>query len=443
MFPAREPACTAAESSSLRSPAASERRSTCIPPTRSWNACSMFQQALAGRDHLVCYAVKANSALAILKLLADHGAGFDIVSGGELERVIAAAPEAVGRVVFSGVGKTAAEIDRALIAGILEFNVESEAELELLAARAKEAQNQDPVCTSRQSRCLRRDASIHLDWSARAQVRYRHPAGLLAIYRSAAEPSLAGAAWGKRSHRLADPVRRSVWRCAGAGEQAGSPAWPRGHRSSSLSMRAGGWASITTAAAFDPAARVQEYAAAIDRALEGFQGPAAARARPFSRRPGRGPGGACAAGEAQWKQDVCHHRCGHERPHPPGALPGLPRHRARDSARGPPPYRGCRWAGVRVGRLLRPRSQLGPVAPGDLVALLDAGAYGMAQSSNYNTRLRPAEVLVEGPRRGSSAGARRWLTCWPRRYSNPAGARPHSLLARPLKALGCQSSERR
>ena len=96
----------------------------------------MFQQALAGRDHLVCYAVKANSALAILKLLADRGAGFDIVSGGELERVLAAAPEAVGRVVFSGVGKTAAEIDLALKAGILEFNVESEAELELLAARA-------------------------------------------------------------------------------------------------------------------------------------------------------------------------------------------------------------------------------------------------------------------------------------------------------------------
>ncbi len=72
---------------------------------------AMFQQALAGREHLVCYAVKANSALAILKLLAERGAGFDIVSGGELERVIAAAPEAVGRVVFSGVGKTAAEID--------------------------------------------------------------------------------------------------------------------------------------------------------------------------------------------------------------------------------------------------------------------------------------------------------------------------------------------
>ncbi|MGH9561631.1 MAG: diaminopimelate decarboxylase, partial [Terracidiphilus sp.] len=64
----------------------------------------LFEKALAGREHLVCYAVKANSALAIIKLLAKNGAGFDIVSGGELERVLAAAPETVGRVVFSGVG---------------------------------------------------------------------------------------------------------------------------------------------------------------------------------------------------------------------------------------------------------------------------------------------------------------------------------------------------
>ena len=74
----------------------------------------LFQAALKRREHLVCYAVKANSALAILKLLAVHGAGFDIVSGGELERVMAVAPEAVERVVFSGVGKTSAEIDLAL-----------------------------------------------------------------------------------------------------------------------------------------------------------------------------------------------------------------------------------------------------------------------------------------------------------------------------------------
>ena len=87
-----------------------------------------FEEAFAGHEHLICYAVKANSNLAILHLLAWMGAGFDIVSGGELQRVLAAGG-AAGKVVFSGVGKTVAEIRLALNAEILCFNVESEAEL--------------------------------------------------------------------------------------------------------------------------------------------------------------------------------------------------------------------------------------------------------------------------------------------------------------------------
>ncbi|HYC47586.1 MAG TPA: diaminopimelate decarboxylase [Burkholderiales bacterium] len=87
-----------------------------------------FSGAFAGRDHLVCYAVKASSSLGILDLFGRLGSGFDIVSGGELARVIAAGGDP-GRVVFSGVGKSEAEIRAALNAGILCFNVESEAEL--------------------------------------------------------------------------------------------------------------------------------------------------------------------------------------------------------------------------------------------------------------------------------------------------------------------------
>ncbi len=90
-----------------------------------------FEQALSGRSHLICYAVKANSNLAILNVFAKLGAGFDIVSGGELQRVLAAGG-AASRVVFSGVGKTAAEMQLALEAGILCFNVESAAELQRL-----------------------------------------------------------------------------------------------------------------------------------------------------------------------------------------------------------------------------------------------------------------------------------------------------------------------
>lgn len=95
---------------------------------RHWHA---FDDALAAHDHLVCFAVKANSNLAVLNILAKLGSGFDIVSGGELERVLAAGGDA-GKIVFSGVGKTATEMRRALDVGIRCFNVESEAELILL-----------------------------------------------------------------------------------------------------------------------------------------------------------------------------------------------------------------------------------------------------------------------------------------------------------------------
>ena len=97
----------------------------------------LFQQSFQTRPHTICYAVKANSSLAILRLLAQHGAGFDIVSGGELARVAKAHKPALRKVVFSGVGKQAWEIDAALQADILLFNVESDAELDLLAARAQ------------------------------------------------------------------------------------------------------------------------------------------------------------------------------------------------------------------------------------------------------------------------------------------------------------------
>ena len=95
-------------------------------------ALSSYQRALTGRDHLICYAMKANSTLAVLQTFAQAGCGFDIVSGGELERVLAvgAAPS---KIVFSGVGKTRAEMRRALEVGVMCFNVESEAELEVLS----------------------------------------------------------------------------------------------------------------------------------------------------------------------------------------------------------------------------------------------------------------------------------------------------------------------
>ncbi len=251
--------------------AASARRSTSTPPTRLPSALRLFQQALAGRDHLVCYAVKANSALAILKLLAQHGAGFDIVSGGELERVLAAAPEAVGRVVFSGVGKTAAEIDLALKAGILQFNVESEAELELLAARARKLK-------VRARFALRVNPDVFADTHPYISTGLReHKFGIdirraPAIYKSA-----AGNRWleahGVSVHigsqiRSADPFGAAIERVS----KLVQPTPARRHRASELSMPAAAWASIITAAHSMPRPKCRNMPRRSKRALGGFDG---------------------------------------------------------------------------------------------------------------------------------------------------------------------------
>lgn len=108
------------------------------------DAFQRYDRAFGSRPHLICYAAKANSNLAILNVLARLGSGFDIVSAGELERVLAAGGEP-GKIVFSGVGKTAEEMRRALDAGILCFNVESESELQRLDRIAGQAGRKAPV----------------------------------------------------------------------------------------------------------------------------------------------------------------------------------------------------------------------------------------------------------------------------------------------------------
>jgi diaminopimelate decarboxylase len=108
------------------------------------NALAAYQRGFTGRNALICYGMKANSSLAILQVFAQAGCGFDIVSGGELERVLAvgAAPS---KIIFSGVGKTRAEMLHAIKVGIACFNVESEAELEVLSEVAQSVGKIAPV----------------------------------------------------------------------------------------------------------------------------------------------------------------------------------------------------------------------------------------------------------------------------------------------------------
>ncbi len=104
-----------------------------------------FAHAFQSVPYTLCYSVKANSTLAILRVVSREGAGFDVVSGGELQRVLRASRKAASKVVFSGVGKTAAEMELALRSGILLFNIESASELTLLAATAAKLKKRAPV----------------------------------------------------------------------------------------------------------------------------------------------------------------------------------------------------------------------------------------------------------------------------------------------------------
>jgi len=356
----------------------------------------LFQDALKGRDHLVCYAVKANSALAILKLLAERGAGFDIVSGGELERVIAAAPEAVRRVVFSGVGKTAAEIDLALTAEILQFNVESEAELDLLAARAKKLKK-------RARFALRVNPDVFAETHPYISTGLReHKFGIDIGQAKRIYKRVAGNKWleahGVSVHigsqiRSAEPFGAAMERVAklvGQLKQEGIEL---------KAVDAGGGLGIDYhGGAFDPAAKVGEYAAAIEKALGGFEGK-------LLLEPGRflvAQAGALVAKVVTVKKNgtktfvitdaamndlirpalyQAHH----------DIVPVRPR-------AGRPRVVDVVGPVCETGDFFARDRKLGPVGAGELVALLDAGAYGMAQSSNYNTRMRPAEVLVTGAR---------------------------------------------
>ena len=356
----------------------------------------LFQSAFAGREHLVCYAVKANSSLAILKLLAGQGAGFDIVSGGELARVIAAAPDAAGRIVFSGVGKTADEIDCALGAGILEFNVESEAELQLLAARAKQRKVKARFA-------LRVNPDVFADTHPYISTGLReHKFGIdirkaAAIYRAAAknkwlEPHGISVHIGSQI-RSAEPFGAAIRRVSRLAAQL------KNEGIALKAIDAGGGLGIDYHGGSDgseAAAKVAEYAGAIEKALAGFE-------CRLLIEPGRfivAQAGALVTRVLNVKKN--------------GKKTFVITDAAMNDLIRPALYQAYheivpvrqRAGRMRVVDVVGPVCETGdffardrqvkPVEPGDLLALLDAGAYGMAQSSNYNSRMRPAEVLVEG-----------------------------------------------
>jgi diaminopimelate decarboxylase len=353
-----------------------------------------FDRAFAGVAHTVCYSVKANSNLTILRLLARLGSGFDIVSGGELER-LRRAGVAGKRIVFSGVGKTREEIREALRAGILLFNVESEEELEMLAEEAARrgvaasaALRVNPDVGAGAHPHISTGRRVHkfgVDWARAAGV-YR--AGL----------RMASIRWrgvtahiGSQILKL-DPFRQALARLATLVE----------------SLRRDGVGVDYLDFGGGLGVRYSDERPPDVRAYGKLVASAARKLRcHLLLEPGRsiiGPAGILLTRVVRRKQnggktflvvdagmndlirpalyDAVHSATTVRRPSP------RERRTAVDIV-GPV----CETGDSFLADWPMPET-----APGDLVAIWGAGAYGFVQSSNYNSRRRPAEILVEGSR---------------------------------------------
>jgi len=354
-----------------------------------------FDAAFRKVPHTICYSVKANSNLSILKMLARRKSGFDVVSGGELERVLRADKGAARRVVFSGVGKTRKEIDLALKSGILIFNIESESELKVLADRASSLKKRALIAI-RVNPDVSAETHPYISTGLREHKFGVPISGAWELYREAAQCKwleTAGVSVHIGSQILSlDPFMAAMQRVAAFVRQLRSA----GHRIRYVDAGGGLGISYSPQAEFDFATRASEYALALLKGLEGLD-------VHLLLEPGRtivGPAGALLTRVIYVKENGAKrfivtdaamndlirpslYKAHHE------IVPVL-RHDDRRSGHfdvvGPICETGDFFARDR---------ELPEVAEGELLAILDAGAYGMSLSSNYNTRPRPAEVLVE------------------------------------------------
>ena len=358
-------------------------------------ALQAYRHGFAGRKLHVCYAMKANSSLAVLQFFARQGCGFDIVSGGELERVIAAGGDP-GKVIFSGVGKTRAEMRQALDAGILCFNVESEAELEVLNEVASSSGHVAPV-------------SIRVNPNVDPQTHPYISTGLkgnkfgiahertLAVYqRAAALPAIAVRGIDchigsqiTQSTPYMDAIEKML-DLVEAIEMAGIPI----HH-----IDFGGGLGINYNGETPPSAD-SLWTQLLERIdARGFGD------RQFMLEPGRslvGNAGVCVSEVLYLKPGEEKNFCIID-----AAMNDLPRPAMYQAFHAIVPLQKQAHDGQPatvydvVGPICESGDWIGrdrslSVRQGDKVAVLSAGAYCMAMASNYNTRGRAAEVMVQG-----------------------------------------------
>jgi len=348
-----------------------------------------MDEAFGERAHLVCYSVKASSTLGVLALLAREGSGFDIVSGGELYRALAAgaSPE---RIVFSGVGKSESEIAFALDQGILAFNVESEDELEAIASLARRRRTLAPV-SLRVNPGIGPKTHRHID-TGRSHTKFGIPlaraADLYRRHRKTAGLRFVGVDChiGSQMTELG-PLARAVKEAAALYRTLLSEGFPL------QLLDVGGGLGITYIRETPP--EPSDYAATVVRAA----GDLPAR---LIVEPGRvvvGNAGLLLTRVLYRKQGVGRRfaivdagmndllrPALYEAHHDIAPVKKGPKAQSFDVV-GPICESADVFArGVRLPALER----------GDLLAIMSAGAYGMSMGSNYNSRPRPAEVLVDG-----------------------------------------------
>ena len=358
------------------------------------SALSAWQRGLAGRDALVCYAVKANSSQAILSLLAQAGCGFDIVSGGELARALAAGAEP-GKIVFSGVGKTRREMQAALEAGIGCFNVESEAELLALNDVAAACSLTAPVSIRVNPDV---DARTHPYISTGLRDNkfgIAHDHALAACQLAASLPGLRVAGIGCHIGSQiteAAPYLDALERVLDLLEAIEAAGVPLGQ------IDLGGGLGIAYADETPPAADAlcQLLLARLDARGHGQ--------RRLIVEPGRalvGNAGVCLTEVLYLKPGEDKSFCIVD-----AAMNDVPRPALYEAFhRIEPLQAAAEGAPGRVYDVVGPvcesgdwlgRRRLLAVQPGDRLAVFSAGAYCMSMASNYNSRPRAAEVLVSG-----------------------------------------------
>lgn len=350
----------------------------------------VFDEAFAARPHLVCFSVKANSNLAVLRTFVQQGSGFDIVSGGELQRCLRAGADP-GKIVFSGVGKTTTEIADALRAGILQFNVESPAELDAIDAVAGQLGVKAPVA-------LRVNPDVDPKTHPYISTGMKKSKFGIAIQRSLEDYRRA------RSLRNLDVVGidchigsqlTSVSPFVDALERVMNlldTLRKEGFDIRYLDMGGGLGIPYDDEEPPSPAA----YGAALMEGLRDFQGT-------LLLEPGR----VIVGNAGVFLTKVLYLKGSDEknfvvidgamndliRPSLYGSFQAIRPVQVRDGARVVADVVGpvCE-----SGDFLARDRDMPSVAAGDLLAVMSSGAYGFVMASNYNTRPRPAEVLVDG-----------------------------------------------